>query len=81
MYVCSCNVITSFQIRQAIAQLRQADPMRVLTPGLIYRTLGFRPKCGSCLPHVSLLIAAAEAEGVPLSMVDDLDDFEYAESA
>jgi bacterioferritin-associated ferredoxin len=80
MYVCSCNVITSYEIRQAIARLRNADPMRVLTPGLIYRTLGYRPKCGSCLPHVSQLIAAAEEEGVALVLEDDVD-FPYAESA
>lgn len=80
MYVCSCNVITAHQIKHAIAQLRETDPVRVLTPGLIYRFLGFRPKCGSCLPHVSLLIAAAEEVGVPLLFEDD-PDYDYAQSA
>ncbi|WP_137392009.1 (2Fe-2S)-binding protein [Rhodoligotrophos defluvii] len=71
MYVCSCNVITSLEIKRAIAELRTADPMRVLTPGLIYRAIGYRPKCGSCLPHVSKLIAAADELGVELVLEED----------
>jgi len=35
----------------------------VLTPGLIYRTLGKRPSCGSCLPLITKLMVAYDEEG------------------
>ena len=72
MFVCSCNVITAAEIKRAISDLREADPMRVLTPGLIYRAIGHRPKCGSCLPHVSYMIEASRDEGVAFSLDEDL---------
>lgn len=56
MIVCSCNFITDRDIRAAIEGLRQSDPFGVITPGLIYRALGQRPVCGSCLPLVTKLM-------------------------
>jgi bacterioferritin-associated ferredoxin len=56
MIVCSCNFITDKEIRSAIEGLRQADPFCVITPGSIYRMIGKRPVCGSCLPLVTKLI-------------------------
>ena len=35
----------------------------VLTPGLIYRQLGKRPSCGSCLPLITKLMVAYDEEG------------------
>jgi hypothetical protein len=35
----------------------------VLTPGLIYRWLGKRPSCGSCLPLIANLMVAYDEEG------------------
>jgi NAD(P)H-nitrite reductase large subunit len=39
----------------------------VLTPGLIYRHLGKRPSCGSCLPLISKLMVAYDEEGLSAS--------------
>jgi len=43
MIVCSCNMITAKDIHEAVSALRTKDPFVVLTPGLIYKTLGKRP--------------------------------------
>ncbi len=56
MIVCSCNVITHREIREAIDRLRTMSPDSVLTPGLVYRSLGYRPRCGGCLSHVVQII-------------------------
>jgi bacterioferritin-associated ferredoxin len=53
MIVCSCTLITSKDIAEAVASLRSNDPFVVLTPALIYRYLGKRPSCGNCLPLIT----------------------------
>jgi bacterioferritin-associated ferredoxin len=63
MIVCSCTEITAKDIEEAVATLRTADPFVVLTPGLIYRTLGKRPSCGNCLPLITKLMVAYDEEG------------------
>ena len=63
MIVCSCSIITSKDIADAVAALRTNDPFVVLTPGLIYRQLGKRPSCGSCLPLITELMVAYDEEG------------------
>ncbi|HEY8277129.1 MAG TPA: hypothetical protein VIG52_09075 [Methyloceanibacter sp.] len=63
MIVCSCSEITSKDIAAAIAALRTGDPFVVLTPGLIYRQLGKRPSCGSCLPLITKLMLSFDEEG------------------
>lgn len=64
MIVCSCNVITDREIAQAVSALRTHDPYVVITPGLVFRQLGKRPQCGSCLGLVSriMLIAGGEVD-------------------
>ncbi|MGC2409389.1 MAG: (2Fe-2S)-binding protein [Methyloceanibacter sp.] len=64
MIVCSCNLITAKDIEDAVDALRTADPFVVLTPGLIYRQLGKRPSCGSCLPLISKLMVIHDEEGL-----------------
>ena len=64
MIVCSCTMITSNDVAEAVTALRTADPLVVLTPGLIYRHLGKRPSCGSCLPLITKLMVAYDEEGV-----------------
>jgi len=64
MIVCSCSLIRSEEIAEAVTALRTADPLVVLTPGLIYRHLGKRPSCGSCLPLVAKLMVAFDEEGM-----------------
>ena len=71
MIVCSCTLITSEDIAEAVAEIRTEDPLVVLTPGLIYRRLGKRPSCGNCLPLVTELMVAYDKEGSgsPVSVV------------
>jgi bacterioferritin-associated ferredoxin len=63
MIVCSCTMITSKDIAEAVSAIRTGDPFVVLTPGLIYRQLGKRPSCGSCLPLITRLMVASDEEG------------------
>jgi NAD(P)H-nitrite reductase large subunit len=63
MIVCSCSMITSQDVAEAVTSLRTADPFVVLTPGLIYRHLGKRPSCGGCLPLITKLMVAYDEEG------------------
>lgn len=49
MIVCSCNRITDAEIDRTIDDLMIEDPVRVITPGEVYRALGKRPRCGTCL--------------------------------
>jgi bacterioferritin-associated ferredoxin len=63
MIVCSCSLITSKDIAEAVAAIRTAQPFVVLTPGLIYRHLGKRPSCGNCLPLITKLMVAYDEEG------------------
>ena len=67
MIVCSCSMITSKDIAEAVTALRTADPLVVLTPGLVYRHLGKRPSCGGCLPLISKLMVAYDEEGLSAS--------------
>ena len=62
MIVCSCSMITSRDIEDAVHALRTADPLVVLTPGLIYKYLGKRPSCGNCLPLITKLMVAYDDE-------------------
>jgi hypothetical protein len=57
-------MITSKDISEAVTAIRTADPLVVLTPGLIYRHLGKRPSCGGCLPLVTKLMVTYDEEGV-----------------
>ena len=49
MIVCSCICISDREIRAAVADLVEENPDCVLTPGLVYRKLGYRAECGTCL--------------------------------
>lgn len=56
MIVCSCNVVSHQEIETTVEKLVLADPEVVLTAGAIYREIGIRPKCGTCLKNVVSLI-------------------------
>ncbi|WP_181702998.1 (2Fe-2S)-binding protein [Chthonobacter albigriseus] len=56
MIVCHCNVITSADIHSAVDELLSADPLRVITPGLVYMTLGKRGRCCGCFPNAITVI-------------------------
>ena len=67
MIVCSCSMITAEDVAEAVNAIRTADPLVVLTPGLVYRQLGKRPSCGSCLPLITKLMVAFDEEGMSAS--------------
>ncbi|HXF53975.1 MAG TPA: hypothetical protein VNK52_07615 [Hyphomicrobiaceae bacterium] len=58
MIVCHCNCIGSEAIEHGTTRLAEADPWRLLTPVLVYRSLGVRPRCGGCLPLAAQIIHA-----------------------
>jgi bacterioferritin-associated ferredoxin len=58
MIVCSCNVISSSEIEAAVESLIASDTDVMLTPEMVYRTIGCQPKCGTCLRHVVQLMHA-----------------------
>ncbi len=64
-------MITSQDVAEAVTAIRTADPLVVLTPGLIYRHLAKRPSCGSCLPLITKLMVAYDEEGLSASGPDE----------
>lgn len=74
MIVCSCNVISSREIESAVEELVAADADVVLTPGMVYRKFGCRPKCGTCLRNLADLMhehrEALQAADYELPRVD-----------
>lgn len=63
MILCSCNVLSDDEICRAIKDIHRFDKHAVITPGLVFKTLGRRPDCGGCMPSVVALIRD-EAERV-----------------
>ena len=61
MIVCSCNRVTDRQIDAHVDRLLADDMLRLLTPGIVYQSIGARPRCGGCLSHASDLIQARAA--------------------
>jgi bacterioferritin-associated ferredoxin len=59
MIVCSCTVLTKARILAAAAELAADDPFRPITPGRIFRHVGYRPSCGTCFATVRSIIAEA----------------------
>ncbi|HEY9520095.1 MAG TPA: (2Fe-2S)-binding protein [Methyloceanibacter sp.] len=67
MIICSCSLITAKDVAEAVNAIRTADPLVVLTPGLVYRYLGKRPSCGGCMPLITKLMVAYDEEGPSVS--------------
>jgi len=62
MIICSCNVLSDKQLREAAEEMR-ADPNgKVPTPGAVFRHLGCRPRCGGCFPAVIDIIHEKSSE-------------------
>jgi hypothetical protein len=60
-------MITSQDVADAVTAIRTADPLVVLTPGLVYRHLGKWPSCGSCLRLITKQMLACDEDGVSAS--------------
>ena len=58
MIICHCAGIADHEVHAAIDWMRAADPDTLITPGKVYRALGKRADCGSCLP---LFLATMQA--------------------
>ena len=56
MIICSCNVISHDRIRQAVLDLVANDPNRLITPGMVYKQLGYVADCGGCVSCVVGLV-------------------------
>lgn len=69
MILCSCNILTKANILAAAEALVVADPMRPVTPGRVFRALGVRPNCGSCL---DLVRAMLRDFGLPMTCPEPL---------
>lgn len=79
MIVCHCNVITLGEILAVVDALIDADPWRVVTPGLVYMTLGKRGRCCGCFPNAVRAIeerveARRAAAGLPAVRPAAADD-------
>jgi bacterioferritin-associated ferredoxin len=61
MIVCSCRVLTKAAVMTAAEAMARAEPGRPVTAGRIFRALGTRPQCGTCLPVIRRLAAEAGA--------------------
>lgn len=59
MIVCSCNVLAAKKIAAAARTLALRDPDRPVTPGRLFRELGARPQCGTCLTNLRQIVADA----------------------
>ncbi len=59
MIVCSCNVLTKARIRATAEALAAEDPLRPITPGRLFRSLGARPQCGTCFSVIRTIVADA----------------------
>lgn len=57
MIVCSCNVLSDTEIRDAVNG--RTCPR---TPGAVYKCLGCRPNCGSCIATLRTIINEALEE-------------------
>lgn len=50
MIVCSCNVFSDHQVRDAVANAT------VRSPGEVYRCLGCSPQCGRCARTIRAIL-------------------------
>lgn len=83
MIVCSCNVLTKARVIAAAEAMTQVEPGRPITAGRIFRALGTRPQCGTCLSLIRRIAAEAGATvscPEPLAMVaEDQQDLTVIE--
>lgn len=66
MIVCHCNMITDRDIRNAVDWMRAADEKVLITPGKVFRTLGKKPDCASCVPLFIEAMARSDGFEIPV---------------
>ncbi|GAA6149211.1 (2Fe-2S)-binding protein [Pseudooceanicola nitratireducens] len=70
MIVCHCNSISDRDIHAAIDWMRAADADTIITPGKVYRALGKKPDCGSCLDLFIGTMEKSDRLGVPADLAN-----------
>lgn len=56
MILCSCNVLSSADLKATAERLRAGNPSIPVTPGRVFLALGVRPQCGSCIDLVRRML-------------------------
>ncbi|WP_421725139.1 (2Fe-2S)-binding protein [Bauldia sp.] len=73
MIVCSCNVITRARIAEAARTLARDTPDRPVTAGRLFKALGGRPNCGTCLGTLGHIVTEAGIDFAgPRAFVSDI---------
>jgi hypothetical protein len=62
MMVCSCNLITDKDIKEAIVALLDEDCWQLIVPGKVYHSMQKRGRCCGCFPNVVDLIVKTTEE-------------------
>lgn len=62
MMVCSCNLITDKDIKEAIVSLLDEDCWQLIVPGKVYHAMQKRGRCCGCFPNVVDLIVKTTEE-------------------
>ncbi len=62
MIICSCNVISDYDIRRTVDELRQKNPRLTITTDLIFKSLGRQMKCGTCILGITKVIEEQAAQ-------------------
>ena len=62
MMVCSCNLITDKDIKEAIVSLLDEDCWQLIVPGKVYHAMQKRGRCCGCFPNVVDLIIRTTEE-------------------
>lgn len=57
MILCSCNLLTSADLKAAAQSLRESDPSQPVTPIRLFQSLGVKPQCGNCLDALCQTLA------------------------
>lgn len=60
MYLCVCHGISDRKVKTLVTELVQD---RGMTLGGVYRELGVRPRCASCVPFVKEVFLEAKRTG------------------
>jgi bacterioferritin-associated ferredoxin len=62
MMVCSCNLITDKDIKEAITSLLDEDCWQLIVPGKFYHAMSKRGRCCGCFPNVVDIIVKTTEE-------------------
>lgn len=62
MMVCSCNLITDKDIKEAIMSLLDEDCWQLIVPGKVYHAMQKRGRCCGCFPNVVDIIVKTTEE-------------------